>query len=259
MFNPVPFACRRFLVAAVFFLALPLEGFSGGLAPWPLPNVPPGANAAIIASPRNDWMVHFERNIDRVKDGHVDLVFDGDSITDRWQDPGKDVWRKYYGKLAATDFGISADRTENVLWRLEDGQVDGLHPKLIALMIGTNNFGRDTDEQIAAGIEKIVQAYRQRCPEAAILLQGIFPRGMQPNDPYRQRIRNVNVLISKLGDEKKVIYLDFGDKFLQPDGTLSADIMPDGLHPSAKGYEIWAAAIAPVIEKIFQPAPPPVN
>jgi lysophospholipase L1-like esterase len=165
------------------------------------------------------------------------------------------VWEKYYGKLAAADDGIGGDRTENVLWRLADGQVDGVKPKLVALMIGTNNLGRDTDEQIAAGVEKIVQEYQQRCPEAVILLQGIFPRGAKADDPLRARIKHINAIIAKLGDDKKIIYLDFGDKFLEPDGTLSPRIMPDYVHPSEEGYEIWATAIAPVIERVLKAGP----
>ena len=243
------FLCRALLSISALS-ALPSPTFAGDLPLWPLPSVPAGGNPAIVPSPRSDWMAHFVRNVDAAKHGPVNLVFDGDSITDFWPTKAPELW-KNYAKFGAVDFGISGDKTENLLWRLADGQVDGLKPKLVALMIGTNNLARDKDEQIAEGVEKIVQEYRQRCPDATILLQGVFPRGAPPDDHFRTRIQHINSLIAKLGDGKKVIYLDFGAKFLQPDGTLSADIMPDALHPSAKGYEIWSAAIQPVIDQVL--------
>ena len=220
-----------------------------------LPSPPPaGTNPAAYPMPRNDWMSHFARNVERVQGKPVDFIFDGDSITDFWESTGKAVYAENYAKRNAADFGISGDRTENVLWRLDHGQVDGLHPKLIALMIGTNNLRANSEEQIAEGIVDVVKDYQKRCPEAVILLQAIFPRGEKPTDPARQQIKDINAAIAKLGDGKKVIYVDFGDKFLQPDGTLTRDIMPDFLHPSAKGYEIWAQAIRPEVDKVLGPA-----
>ncbi len=185
----------------------------------------------------------------------IDLIFDGDSITDFWQGNGRAVWQERYGKLNAFDFGIAGDRTENLLWRLDQGQVDNLRPKLVLLMIGTNNIGARTPQQIADGVKAIIDEYQKRCPEATILLQAIFPRSPKPTDLPRILVKQVNDIISHYGDGKKVIYIDFGDKFLQPDGTLSPDIMPDFLHPSPKGYEIWADAIQSQIDAIFPPQP----
>ena len=221
-----------------------------------IPTPPPGTNPAVFPVPRNDWLIHFQHILERTKQGDADLIFDGDSITDGWQSSGKEVWAKNYGQLHAADFGISGDRTEHVLWRLDHGQVAGLHPKLIALMIGTNNTGNCTDAQIAEGVTAIVHEYQKLCPEAVILLQAVFPRSEKPTDPIRAKIKSLNDRIAKLGDGKKVIYVDFGDKFLQPDGTLSKEIMPDFLHPNARGYTIWADAIRPEIEKVFGPTPP---
>jgi len=181
----------------------------------------------------------------------IQLVFDGDSITYGWQGGGKTVWAERYGKLNAFDFGIGGDRTQHVLWRLAQGQVDGVKPKLIALMIGTNNLDGNTAEEIADGVKAIVAEYQKRCPEATILLQAIFPRAEQPTDPFRAKIKAINAIISKLGDDKKVLYVDFGDKFLNADSTMSKEIMPDFLHPSAKGYQIWADAIQPIIDRFF--------
>jgi lysophospholipase L1-like esterase len=221
-----------------------------------LPAPPAGSNSAAYPAPKLDWVVRVKNTNDRARqqaDG-IRLVFDGDSITDGWQGAGKQVWAQRYGALGAFDFGIAGDRTEHVLWRLEQGQVESLKPKLIALMIGTNNLGKNSNDEIAAGVTAIVKSYQQRCPDAVILLQAIFPRGKNPTDPARARIKAINATLSRLGDEKKVVYVDFGDKFLEPDGSMSPAVMPDYLHPSAKGYQIWADAIQPVIDTYFPPA-----
>ena len=221
--------------------------------PSELPPVPEGINSAAYAYPRIDWLVRVKNTNQKVKAiaSSIELVFDGDSITDGWQGKGKETWDAHYGSLHAFDFGISGDRTEHLLWRLSQGQVDGIHPKLVAIMIGTNNMGSNSAEQIAEGVTAVVADYRNRCPEAVILLQAIFPRGKDPTDPLRAKIKAVNQIIAKLDDGKKIVYVDFGDKFLSPDGSLSPDIMPDYLHPNAKGYQIWADAIQPVIDKYF--------
>jgi lysophospholipase L1-like esterase len=219
---------------------------------------PPGVNTAAYPEPRQEWVEHVQINIDHARKQQqtapIQLIFDGDSITDRWQNVGTKTWQERYGKLGAFDFGISADRTQHLLWRLDHGQVDGLQPRLIALMIGTNNLGSNSVQEIADAVTAIVKEYQARCPKAVILLQAIFPRGKDPADPTRAKIKAVNEIIAKLQDGKRVIYIDIGDKFLQPDGTISADIMPDYVHPSAKGYEIWADAIQPVIDTYFPPA-----
>jgi len=203
--------------------------------------------------PRLDWVDRVKKTNARAhaEASSIQLVFDGDSITDGWQGRGKAIWDAHYGKLHAFDFGISGDRTEHVLWRLSQGQVDGIHPKLIAIMIGTNNLGSNSPEQIAEGVQTVVAEYRKRCPDAVILLQAIFPRGNEPTNPARAKIKSINSAISKLDDGKNVIFVDFSDKFLDANGTLPPDIMPDFLHPNEKGYEIWANAIQPVIDKYF--------
>ncbi|MCX6968350.1 MAG: GDSL-type esterase/lipase family protein [Verrucomicrobia bacterium] len=234
--------------------------------PSPLLTVPAGVNSAaypmqrVQGSPEKikDWLRRVEKNIQvgEKMASSIELIFEGDSITNYWPRTGKEVWEKHYAKLHPFDFGISGDRTEHVLWRLSQGQAKGMHPKLIAIMIGTNNV-TNTPEQIAEGVKAIVAEYQKRCPEAAILLQGVFPRGEKPGTPARAKIKQINQIISKLGDGRKVIYVDFGDKFLQPDGTISAEVMPDFLHPSAKGYQIWADAIQPIIDQFFPMAAKP--
>ena len=181
---------------------------------------------------------------------NINLVFDGDSITDFWQKRGLKVWIPAFAKYHPVDFGISGDTTQNLLWRLGHGQAQGMHPKVILLMIGTNNMKyTSSPEEIARGVKEIVRQYRKICPGAVIILQAIFPRAATPSDPYRLKVEATNPYLGKLADGSKVIYIDFGDRFLSPDGTLSKDIMPDFLHPSEKGYQIWAEAITPLLEK----------
>ncbi len=221
---------------------------------FPVPPLPAGTNEAAYPAPRNDWFIRFQGNLDRTKGQKYDLLFDGDSITDFWQTRGKEVWDAHFGKRNAVDFGISGDRTENVLWRLQEGQVTGMDPKLIVLMIGTNNLAHDSADQIVEGIKAIVAQYLQRCPHSHLLLLGIFPRAAAPTDDLRTKIIEINKKIAPLDDGKRVTYLDIGSKFLQPDGTLTKEIMLDFLHPTAQGYEIWAGAIQPIVDK-YCPAP----
>jgi beta-glucosidase len=246
----VVLAAALLTVGSVFADSLP--------SVWPMPTppkAPDGTNSAAYPKPQGganwrQWVLG-KFNRARSSKAEIQLIFDGDSITCWWQNAGNKVWIERYARLNAFDFGMCSDRTENVLWRLSQGQVQGINPKLIAIMIGTNNIGNTDDVKLAEGIKAVVMDYQKRCPNAVILLQGILPSGEKPTDPKRLHIKAVNGMISRLGDGKKVIYLDFGDKFLSPDGTLSKDVTPDFLHPTEKGYVIWANAISPIIEKFF--------
>ena len=240
---------RIFLLTALV-LAFAARAFAQipASAVWPLPAVPAGTNPETIAAPRDEWVLRVQQSLDKTRGQHFDLIFDGDSITDFWQGTGKTVWAERYGSLKAFDFGISADKVEHLLWRLQQGQVDGLDPKLVVLMIGTNNSGRDSVDQIAQGISNVTAEYVKRCPHAQILLLAVFPRSPLPTDPIRAKITAINQKIASLQSDR-VTYMDIGPKFLQPDGTLSKEIMPDALHPSTKGYQIWADAIQPVVDK----------
>lgn len=201
---------------------------------------------AIKPVPREGgWMARHESFNKRVAEGNVDLLLIGDSITQGWEGAGKDVWAKYYTPRHAVNLGIGGDRTQHVLWRLDNGNIKGIHPKAAVLMIGTNNSGSNTPEQIAEGITAIVQKLRKDLPETKILLLAVFPRGADKSDPRRQVNEATNAIISKLDDGKMVYYLDIGPAFLADDGTLSKEIMPDLLHLSPKGYQIWAEAIEP--------------
>ena len=183
--------------------------------------------------------------VEIAKKGEAQVVFLGDSITAGWARQAE-LFNKEYGAYKAANFGIGGDRTQHVLWRVENGEFEGIKPKAVVLMIGTNNAGAadNPPEQVAAGIRKIVQAIHARSPETKVLLLAIFPRGPgEENNPGRAKNKAVNAIVAGLHDGKKVHYLDIGPKFLATDGTLSKDIMPDLLHLSAKGYQIWADAI----------------
>lgn len=191
------------------------------------------------------------------KAGGVDLLFIGDSITDGWRSTGKAVWEKNFAPLKAANFGISGDRTQHVIWRLRNGELEGIHPKLAVVMIGTNNGG-DSAEDVALGIKTIIGDIQQRSPGTRILLLGIFPRGEQGTDGARKKNDQVNKIIAGYAmptDPRRVAYLDIGQKFLTPDQILGKDIMPDALHPNGKGYEIWAAAIIDQVKAMLKDDP----
>jgi beta-glucosidase len=204
------------------------------------------------ATRAGNWMAMHERHLERAKQGNIDLLFLGDSITQGWRQKQSDnaVWQRYYTPRDAANFGIGGDRTQHVLWRIDNGEVDGIKPEVVVLMIGTNNSRDNSAEEIADGIKAIVRRLREKLPESKILLLAVFPRGAQPN-PLRDKLNDVNARIASLGDGKRVVYLDIGKQFLNDDGTISKEIMPDALHLSLKGYRIWADAMEPTLWKML--------
>jgi lysophospholipase L1-like esterase len=190
----------------------------------------------------------------KAKNGKVGVLFVGDSITDGWRNKnGKQIFEEHYGSMDPLNIGIGGDRTQHVLWRLENGEVEGISPKVAVLMIGTNNLGSNTNEEIAAGVTKIVQTLHAKLPQTKVLLLGIFPRGMSPDDKNRPRIKAINEELAKLDDGGKTVkYLDIGKKFLTDDGTLTREVMPDALHPNEKGYQIWADAMDPTLKELMK-------
>lgn len=209
-------------------------------------------NDAVVPVPRDaNWMKRHDSFNERVKKGNVDLIFIGDSITQGWEGAGKKVWEEFYGKRNAVNLGIGGDRTQHVLWRLENGNIDGIKPKLAVLMIGTNNSGSNTSEQIAEGVTAIVEKLRKQLPETKVLVLGIFPRGADKNDARRKVNEGANELIKKLADDKTVFYLDIGPNFLAEDGTLSKEVMPDLLHLNEKSYRTWAESIEPKVKELL--------
>jgi lysophospholipase L1-like esterase len=184
------------------------------------------------------------------------VVFIGDSITHNWEKEGLAVWNRVYKPLNALDLGFGGDRTENVLWRIQHGAVDGLAPKVAVLMFGTNNTGhrQEDPKTTAIGIKRNIDELQQRLPDTKILLLAIFPRGEKPDDKLRQINEQVNAIIAGFADHQKVFFANINQAFLQADGTLSKDIMPDLLHPNEQGYEIWAKAMAPELNKLLPEA-----
>ena len=191
----------------------------------------------------------------RAKQGNIDLLFLGDSITEGW-DKMPQIWEKYYTKYHPANFGIGGDRTQHVLWRIANGELDGINPKVIVLMIGTNNTADDSADDIAKADIKIVQTIQQKLPQAKVLLLGIFPRGVKKKaddgPDCMEKIKQINLELAKLDDGKTIRYLDISNKFLDPDGKIQKEIMPDALHPNDKGYQIWADAMQPLLEEMMK-------
>ncbi len=206
------------------------------------------------AKPLNRDNARHKQFVKIVAKGEGDVIFLGDSITQGWEGSGaKKVWADNFASFKPVNLGIGGDQTGHVLWRITDGkELETLKPKLAVIMIGTNNMGGHSSEQIAGGIKAIVEELRKQKPEMKILLLGIFPRSANAKDAVRDKIKKTNVTIAKLDDGKNVFYKDIGDKFLDKDGTLDKKIMPDFLHLSPEGYEIWAAAIKDDIQKLLK-------
>lgn len=188
----------------------------------------------------------------KAKNGKIDIVFYGDSITDGWRGNGKDAFKEHFEPLHTINLGIGGDRTQHLIWRMQNGELDGYTPKVMMLMIGTNNLGSNTNEEIAEGIKAVVAEFHKKHSDAKVLLLGIFPRGQSATDKNRDRIKKINATIAKMDDGKKIKYLDIGEKFLEPDGSLSKEIMYDFLHLTKKGYGIWADAVKPVLVEMMK-------
>lgn len=195
------------------------------------------------------WNGNCERILADIKkmNGKIDVALVGDSITARWKG---EIWDKHWSSYRAVNMGIGGDRTQNVLWRLQNGGLDGYEARLFVVMIGTNNlFDKKTGaEDAAAGVKAILDLIQAKQPQAKILLLGIFPRGEKPN-PGREKIAATNELISKF-QGGSIHYMDIGDKFLGPGGTIGKEVMHDFLHLAPGGYDIWAEAIAGKVKEL---------
>jgi lysophospholipase L1-like esterase len=239
-------------IAAAAFAQTPIA------APVAPPPPPVDASAAI---PKEGSDVFFEKHesfLARAKTGPIGLLFIGDSITEGWR-KAPHIWDRYYAKYEPANFGISGDQTQHVIWRIENGELDGIAPKVVVLMIGTNNSGRHTGQEISAAVRKIVGMIRNRLPETKVLLLAIFPRGPRVRngvaEPWEQRmeaIRTANVDLASLDDGVRIRFVDINAAFLGNDGTIPNSIMPDQLHPSATGYQAWADAMQPALEEMMR-------
>jgi|SRR5262245_60112561 len=210
----------------------------------------PAAPATVPLAPRNEARHNSFLEIARA--GNIDLLFVGDSITDLWDDRAKGLWDSTWAPLKAANFGISGDTTQGVLWRMQNGELEGFKSKLIVLMLGTNNINRNPNDDIVEGDRLIIEEFKKRQPQSKVLLLGIFPRSPDPANPFRATIKEINGKLAKLADNKQVFYMDIGDKFLTADGTLTPEIMNDGLHPTEKGYQIWADATKDRVKELMK-------
>lgn len=222
--------------------------------PPPVPIVPATAQSIVPAPCHPAWNGRHKHFNELAAKGGFDVMFVGDSITHGWEGGGKAVWDKEIAPFHAANFGTSGERTEQVLWRFQHGNLDGkLNPKLMVFMLGTNNTGHRNDkpEEIAAGVGAIMKTFHERFPKAKILLLAIFPRGATAKDAMRLNNDAANALLAKFDGHWNIKYLDINQKFLAADGTLPQAIMPDLLHPNARGYQIWADAIVPEIKLLL--------
>jgi lysophospholipase L1-like esterase len=214
----------------------------------------PRLNVAATFTQTNQRMgPRHEGFVARAKEGNIDLLLHGDSITDWWQqDANLPMFNKYFGHIRTANFAVAGDTTQGVLWGLRNGEGQGFQPRAVMLMIGTNNTGQYTGPEIAEGVGAVVMELRRNFPSAKILLLAIFPRGV-PGDPVRDKIAEVNQIISKLDDKKNVFYMDIGQKFLDDKGVFLPDsFRPDNLHPQAKGYEIWGEAVSAKLAELLK-------
>ena len=236
--------------------AAPAPGATTATAPATPAKAPAAPQDPCVAAdkPGDAFMQKHESFLKRGKEGPIGLLFLGDSITQGWG-KAEEVWSKYYDKYQPANFGIGGDRTQHVLWRIENGELDGISPKVVVLMIGTNNTGGDTADAIAKADTKIIQAIRAKLPKTKVLVLGIFPRGDKKTGELSAgampKIKEVNAALAKLDDGKTIRYLDLADKFIVG-GKIPADVMPDQLHPNAKGYQIWAEAMQPLLEDMMK-------
>ena len=214
-------------------------------------------NSAVVPQSREDnptWVARHQLLVERAKT-NPEVVFFGDSITELWEDfgsEGKPIWKERYAPLHAANFGISADKTQNILWRLQNGEMpEGSHPKVAVILAGTNNIYTNNAQQIGEGVGAIAHEILKRSPDTKILILGVFPRAEQPTNSDRKLVADMNGYISKLDDHKSIFYLDFGSKFLQPDGTISKDTMTDFIHPTGKGFQIWADGMQDQLMELY--------
>jgi len=250
------------LVVALAALLLEAQGRSGRGAPAAADTVEGprrvGQGALLplgpTTEPRPRDDARHRRFLEIARAGNIDLLFVGDSITDRWrrEDSGLAAFTEHFGGYRTANFGVPADTIQETLWRLQNGQLDGFEAKLIVFMLGTNNINRNRNADIAEGNRAIIAEFHRRQPQAKVLLLGVFPRGARADNPYRASVREINARLAMFADHSRVFYMDIGDRFLAADGTLPTDIMPDRLHPSQQGYRIWAEAIAPKVKELME-------
>ena len=228
-------------------------------------------------APRTDQnsQIAHEQLLAKARAGRIDVYFAGDSITRRWGvlDYPEFLanWRPNFVGWNAANFGWGADQTQHILWRLQNGELDDVHPKVIVLLAGTNNLGGKLDPagdveragDISRGIKAILDVMRDKAPRATIVLMAVFPRNDNVN--LLPTINLINARLATLADGKTVRFLNINDRLATPDGRLLDGMMADGLHPATRGYQVWADALKPIFTELLGPpakqdlAPPPTG
>jgi lysophospholipase L1-like esterase len=234
------------------------------------------ADQPVPRSDQNSQLAH-RQLLAKAKAGSIDVYFEGDSITRRWGDTDYpqllENWKKNFFGWNAADFGWGADRIENILWRLDNGELDGINPKVIVLLAGTNNVGNSVPDggmdaavdNVAKGMGALLRVMQAKAPHAVILLMGIFPRN--DNLEVLPEIDRINANLAKMADGRGIRYLNINDRLADRDGRLHEGMMnaTDKLHPTINGYQIWADALKPVLTELLGPpakedqAPPPTG
>ena len=232
-------------------------------APAPL-TVPKHYDPSVPAQKDNGRFIELHNQfLARGKEGPIGVLFLGDSITEGWNTRAKDLFNATYGKYQPGNFGISGDTTQGVLWRIDHGELDGIHPKVLVYMLGTNNSATATADEIILAENKVIGAIRAKLPDTKILLLAIFPRG--PRNDYKAPgvtdedvartkmavITEVNHALASLDDGKTIRFLDIGPSFLDANGKIPKEIMNDALHPTLAGYQIWVKAMDPLLTEMM--------
>ena len=241
---------------------------TASVTPWPADRPTPRTDA-------NSQLAH-EQLLAKRTQGKIDVYFEGNSITRRWGATDYPQflanWRRNFTGWNAADFGWGADRIEHMLWRIENGELDGVNPKVIVILAGTNNVGKvpGGEEKIAditRGLRALVTLMHAKAPNATIVLTGIFPRNDDPTTAreINAEIARINANLASMADGKSIRYIDVNAKLVDSTGTLREGITMDGLHPSLAGYQIWADALKPILTEVLGPpkstdqAPPPTG
>jgi beta-glucosidase len=245
--DPVMTARFRRIVHSTFVIAVAAGSWAVGLNADDAP-----VNPCVVASGRTGekwWADRHRQKLGAAKRGDAKLLFVGDSITQGWEGVGREVWTKLYAPRHALNLGFGGDRTQNVLWRLDRGEIDGIRPAAAVVLIGTNN-GADSAENVAGGITAIVRKLQGKYPDINVLLLAILPCS-ERSGGIREKNAKTSAIVSMLADGKHVFYLDVGGKFLNADGTIRKELMPDAVHPNADGYAVEADAIEPMVRTIM--------